>query len=71
MLEHALSIKAKEDYEAITIAMIPHLKKKERDKAVSEYLKRVDGDDSKAKVDNATIERDRKALKQLLLSHKK
>ena len=67
LLEHALAIRAQENYEAVIVAMAPHIKKSDRRKLLDQFKELIDGTD---KPSSAIIKRDRERLQKLLFNKK-
>jgi len=71
MLEHALSINAREQYQKILVAMTPHLEKKDRKDVLDNYFRLMNDDDIKNEtVNNDIIKQDREILRNLLSKNK-
>lgn len=71
MLEHALRINAKEQYQNVISAMIPHLGKEDRKQIMDNYQKLIDDEEETSDgVSSDIIKVDRKNLRNLLFKNK-
>jgi hypothetical protein len=70
MLEHALKINAKEQYQRIIASMIPHISKLDRQEIMNNYLRLMNDDITGEDVSSDIIKKDREQLRNLLNKYK-
>jgi hypothetical protein len=63
LLDHALKIKAENEYMNLIAASFPYYKKTERKRITDMYLEMIQG---KKEIDHGKIKRDREKLKKIL-----
>ena len=64
LLDYALKIRAEESYQAVIVAMSPHISKQDRKQLLNSYRNMIDDNDDIDR--SAIIERDRQRLRALL-----